>query len=245
MNKPFSVRRTVVACVSLTALLVVGCVADTDELKPEATTSTVATEEAEPTESQATEAEATAEETASESPTETPTVDPATTSTAEPAPSSGPLDGAELSAEALEWFDTFCVSIASVGEVAGPSTEPDMDVAEVTDIVVQTYTDLGTILTTASTDLAALPDDFNFEGSAELTDHVESNLAAVGDVYVTGAETVSSAGYATEEELVAAINEIEAEAQGSSTPNFGLDSLDPTVIEAVGSQVTSCAGLDA
>lgn len=241
MNKPLGLRRTAIAAVALTTLLAAGCGGTTEEPTEEPTTETTAsevetTEEIQPTGTETTE---------SSEPTEEPEPAETTeTSTAEPAPTTGPLEGEELSAEAMAWFDTFCVGIATIGELAGPDTE-GMSFEEVSEVVVTTYSDLGSTLTTVGSDLAALPDDFNFEGSAEFSDYVEGNVTSVGEVYATGSQTVADGAFTTEDDLVTAINEIEQEAAAATVVNFGLDSLDPSVNEAVGTQVASCAGLGA
>lgn len=226
----FRLRRTTLAAIALTALLS-GCTQDAEDPTDAPMTEATASETSQP--------EETAEETTGES--EPAASEPAETAAA---PSTGPLEGEELSAEAVEWFDTMCVAFGSIGELAGPDTT-DMSVEETQEVVVTTYSDLGSAFTTVSADLAALPDDFNFSESAPFTDHVEGVLEDIGQVYADGSEKVAAATYADQTGLVTEINTIESAAASAGGSDFGLSSLDPTVTDALQTQVTSCANLGA
>ncbi len=152
----------------------------------------------------------------------------------------GPLDGAELNEAGVAWFGAFCSGIGELSKFGVPDTE-ELEVAETADAVGTTYGNFGTGFEAAAEQLTGLDSDMNFENADAFANEAIESIGEVGSVYNTGAETLQSGSYSTEEELLVDVRQIETEAVEAGAGDFGLSSLDESVFDAVNAQVPACA----
>lgn len=169
--------------------------------------------------------------------------------TPEPVPSStrtgvatGVLEGEELNAAGVAWFDVVCSGATEASSFA-QTTEPGMTGEEVVEAAVTTYQMMGTSVTATADRLGALDTAMNFENADAFAEEVRDIFYEVGQLMWDGTETVKTETFRNEEEFGTTIAEIEGSIMDAGGFDFGVSGLDPTITEAVSGQVPSCGSL--
>ena len=212
----------------------------------ETTSSPSAVQESETTLASATptpDEEAATSEAASPSPAgsveESPVAQP--TSTRTPV-ATGPLEGEELNADGIAWFDAFCAGVTDAQSYANTSSE-EQELDEVVELAGTTYRKMGTSVTATSDKLRGLKSDMNFENSDAFAAEVSDIFEEVGQVYWAGADNMESSTFSSEQEFTAAIEDVSSSIIDAGGFDFGIPTLDATVSTAVAEQAPACASL--
>lgn len=165
---------------------------------------------------------------------------PQPSSTREPV-SVGTLEDGELNDVGVAWFGAFCSGINGMSEFKAPNIE-ELSVEEAAQAVGTTYMQFGEGFSAVAAQLDGLDTSLNFDnGDAFAAEAVES-IAEVGVVYSGGSEVVKDGTYATQDDLIADVRQVETEAVEAGAGDFGLSNLGETVFNAVTIQVPACGG---
>lgn len=188
-----------------------------------------------------------AEEPTTEKPAETPVEEIPTEEAPAAAPEStrdpvvtGPLEGEELNAAGVAWFDAYCSGVMEASlytpDTAGMS--PD----ELKEAAADTYAKMSDHFAALAGELGSLDASFNFENSEGFATNATDIVTEISSVYADGSATVQAGDYASEAELVTVVTEVEENAVRAGGNGFGVTDLDDSVLEAVSTQVVACSG---
>lgn len=209
---------------------------------PDADAPTAATPTIEATEASGASEESTAQEPMpEESPAGEERPQPETGSTREPV-STGPLDGDELNADGVAWFEAFCAGVIEVQEYASTTSE-DQDVDAVVALAATTYRSMGTSVTATSDRMRGLNSEMNFENADAFAAEVSDIFQEVGQIYWAGADTMETGTFGSEQDITEAAGEVSSAVLAAGGFDFGISTLDPSVIGAVAEQAPACASL--
>lgn len=145
---------------------------------------------------------------------------------------------AELDEATQTWFSTFCSSLANIAQYTGPDTA-GQSVDQIKQTVVTAYTGISTEATAAAAALQPLPPP-TIDSGAEIAAATTTGFQDLADVYGRGAQTIAASTPASDADLKAAVDAVEAEAQTASPNSLG--DLDPSV-EAAVKALPDCANV--
>jgi hypothetical protein len=159
------------------------------------------------------------------------------------APSTEPTEPSTsaIDADSVAWLSEFCYGFADVMQYAAPDTTGMTDNAAL-QTVVDAYDGMAFAASEAAQRLGAIAQP-TFPGAGTVAPAIHDWLLAVSDVYSHGAQLIATSTFATEEDVVAAIDQIEASMNGANA-EFGaaMGDIDPAV-EAAVVELPECAAL--
>lgn len=158
------------------------------------------------------------------------------------APPTGPLDGTDINAAGAAWFGAFCSGISEI-QAQGNIGQAGLSTEEVQAAAVDVYDVLSSITYGVRDDLSSLDTDMNFEGAPAYALYVANVFQDVGDIYVSAGELIEGSNYQSVSELQSDIDSLAPAVTAVDGEGFGVDTLDPTVADAVFTQVESCVAL--
>lgn len=151
----------------------------------------------------------------------------------------GPLEGEELNAAGVAWFDAYCSGVMEVSFYA-PDTA-GMNPDELKQAASDTYVKMSERFAALAGELGSLDASFNFENSEGFVINATDIVTEISSVYGEGAAAVQAGDYASEAELVTVVTEVEENAVRAGGSGFGVPDLDDSVLEAVSTQVGACS----
>lgn len=162
------------------------------------------------------------------------------------APGTEPTDSSStgaggIDADSVAWLSEFCYGFADVMQYAAPDTA-GMTTDAALQTVVDAYDGMSHAATETADRLAAIAQP-TFPGAGTMAPAIHDWLLAVSDVYANGAQVIATGTFATEDDVVAAIDEIEAGMNDANTElGAAMGDIDPAV-EAAVVELPECAAL--
>lgn len=117
-------------------------------------------------------------------------------------------------ADSIGWLTSFCTAFTDIGQYTSPDTT-GMTVDAALQTMSDSYSAMAEIATHAAQDLVTLPEP-HFANHAQIVPAVASWFGAVAQTYAQGATMLMTTQFDTEDDIIAAVNEIEA---GLDAPN--------------------------